>query len=272
MTDGPVADIHIVGLGMVSYAQITREVEQILKNAGSIYLLSNDSLVEEYCSEFDAEVIQLSDEYKEKERRVNIYERMAERVLKETHTTNSPVVLAVYGHPLFGVSPSKFVIERAQEQGLEVQIKPGISSLDCLYVDLHLDPLTNGVQIYEATDFLLREFSPNPDVPLFLLQIGLLETGLYSTTESSSNRFKRLESYLEQYYHSSHQIKLIKTATYPITAQEQISVKLNEFDSLADDVDMAHTLYVPPVRTRPIQNKQLAKKIDTEEYLNQITK
>jgi uncharacterized protein YabN with tetrapyrrole methylase and pyrophosphatase domain len=266
------SDVYVVGLGMVGYAQVTREAEGVLENAGSIYLLSDDSLVTEFCEGFDAEVVHLSEEYTENERRVAIYERMADRVLQRAESAAEPVVLAVYGHPLVGVSPTKFVIARAPERDVTVHVKPGISSLDSLYVDLEVDPLRNGMQVYEATDFLLREFDPTPDVPLFLLQIGLLETGLYSTAESAPGRFDRMKEYLLERYPASHELQLVKTATYPVADSEITTFELGEFGTVADDIDIAHTLYVPPVRTRPVRNEQLAKKIDTEEYLSTITK
>jgi len=256
---------------MVGYAQVTNEVEQILDLAGSIHLLNNNSLAREYCAEFDGKLVLLSKEYNEKEKRIETYERMAEIVMDRAQSSTDPVVLAVYGHPLMGVSPSKFILERSREQGLEVQVFPGISSLDCLYADLELDPLQNGLQIFEATDFLLRDFRPNPEIPLLLMQIGLLETGLYSTDRSSTDRFERLQRHLTQDYPSSHELKIIKTATYPITESEQIEFKLNEFGSVSDRVEAAHTLYVPPTRIREIQNESLAEKIDSEIHLDDIT-
>lgn len=240
-------DIYIVGLGMVEYAQVTREVENALERASEIYSVHDRRLVEEYLETFGADVVPVWSEYEKGRDRVEIYERIADRVLEGAKSNTEPVALAVYGHPFVAVSPSKRVVERAREAGLEVTVMPGISSLDNLYVDLELDPVTSGLQVFEATGFLAQETKPNPEVPLFLFQIGLLGIEQYSEPDPSAQQLDALGRHLSKYYSETHEARLVKTATYPISDPENRRIPLYEFESIADIVETAHTLFVPPV-------------------------
>lgn len=265
-------DIYVVGLGMVGYSQVTREVRNIFEKVGKIYTLHNQELVLDYCGKFTEDLVDLRKEYAEEEDRIEIYNRMADRILTDAQSSDKQIALAVYGHPLLAVAPSKFIIERADNYGLDISVRPGISSLDSLYVDLELDPVQNGLQVYEATDFVVREFEPNISVPLFLLQIGVFGTSLHSTAKSKPERFRLLKNYLTDYYPPNHSVKIIKTSMYPLVETEEMSVRLSNFEKIHKKVTVAHTLYVPPVEQKEAKNHELENKIKSTDHLDNITK
>ena len=67
--------------------------------------------------------------------------------------------LATYGHPWVYCYPTTLITRAAPLLGLHVEVFPGVSSFDTLLVDLGTDIALNGIQMYEATDLLLRQAS-----------------------------------------------------------------------------------------------------------------
>lgn len=265
-------DVFIIGTGMVGYRQLTREAEAALAKSDKVYLVHGQKSVEEYIrDEHSVDVIDLIEEYTPQEERSATYNRMAKRVLAGAEKTSGTICFALYGHPMVYVSPARIVAEQGAERGLNIEILPGISSMDCLYTDIHLDPASNGIQMFEATDLLLREFDLNPDVPVMIWQIGTVETVLYTQADSKPGRFTNIRNYLERFYPSDHIVSLLKTATYPITESERIDFELHKFEEMHNQIDPVHTLYIPPVNDKTVENSQLASQVQSREHLNDIT-
>ena len=259
---------------MVGYVQLTIEAQQSLDRSEVAYVVDAQKIVKDHIrDEYDVHVVDLTTEYTEKEDRRTTYELMARKVLDDAGTRDNPVALALYGHPMVFVSPSRMVAERARERGLDVEIKPGISAIDCVYADIEFDPARNGVHMFEATDLLLREWELNPDVPVMLWQIGAVETIRHTTGDSDPQRFERFKRYLRQFYPDDHTIQLLQTATYPIAESQRVEIPLAELETIASTIDAgAHILYIPPVRDRPIQNRELLDQVRSKEHIETITR
>ncbi|MFB6173943.1 MAG: SAM-dependent methyltransferase [Halobacteriales archaeon] len=265
-------DIYVVGTGMVGYRQLTREAEAALRKSERVYLVHYQTLVREYIEdELGTEVVALTEEYTVGENRANTYERMADRVLEGAAAADGPVSFALYGHPMVFVSPARWVREDGRERGFEVKVVPGVSSMDCLYADIGLDPAEHGLQMFEATDLLVREFELNPRVPAMVWQIGTVGTVLYSGADSSPERFTPLREYLQRFYPEDHTAYLLRTATYPITESEQIAFDLDEFEAIHDRVNAVQTLYLPPVEDKGVANEAMLDRLTSEEHLETIT-
>jgi uncharacterized protein YabN with tetrapyrrole methylase and pyrophosphatase domain len=269
-TDDTPVDIYIIGTGMVGYSQMTLEAQSVLEAAERIYLVHYQDTVYEYM-EKHAETVELTEEYTEGEPRQNTYDRMAERVLEGAEETDGPVVFALYGHPIVFVSPTRWICERAPDRGLEVEVLPGVSSMDCLYADIALDPASHGIQMFGATDLLLRDHEIQPNMPAMVWQIGSVETVLYNTADNKPERFTRIREYLQEHYPDNHTVYLLQTATYPITESKQIGFELDEFEEMSDEVNDIQTLYIPPVEKPEVDNEELYEKLVSAKHLETIT-
>jgi uncharacterized protein YabN with tetrapyrrole methylase and pyrophosphatase domain len=84
---------------------------------------------------------------REKQERLSKYNRIAAMVT-EAALDRPPVSFAIPGHPLVFVYPTQQILAVADQLGLRVKVVPGISSFDCMIVDLQLDPGSGGVQMY----------------------------------------------------------------------------------------------------------------------------
>jgi uncharacterized protein YabN with tetrapyrrole methylase and pyrophosphatase domain len=153
--------------------------------------------------------------------------------------------------------------------GLRVKIFPGISAMDCLFIDLKLDP-ARGLQIYEATDILLRRRPLQPDVPCLIWQIGAVESLLYSVATSRPERFSRIKNYLLEYYPSEHQVVAAYSSTFPLIPSLLTQFPLGEIEAYAQELHPGATLYIPPVGTHPIADHELLKELDRVSHLQKI--
>src|ERR1019366_5373545 len=84
------------------------------------------------------------------------------------------VCAALYGHPGVFVHAGHEAIRIAREEGHRARMLAAISSEDCLFADLGVDPGVTGCQSYEATNFLMRRRNIDVSVPLVLWQIGVI--------------------------------------------------------------------------------------------------
>lgn len=262
-------DVYIVGLGIVGYRQVTRETEQVLSLCSAIFFLHNESEVTGYLQNLCPKVVDLYTEYRIKKPRDSTYKAIAAKVIKEAKR-NPPVALAVYGHPLVYVKPSRILIDRCPDLGLRVKVLPGVSAMDCLYVDLKLDPSAKGIQMYEATDALLKQHPLQPDVPCILWQIGALETRLHLPYNSKPHRFKRIKEYLMKFYPPKHKLTIATTSTNLRSKSSLITFPLDEFEDMHKKIKRLATLYIPPVSQQSIKDHELDAIMDTKEYIASI--
>jgi hypothetical protein len=182
------------------------------------------------------------------------------------------VTFAIHGHPLIAVHPPFLVLELANALGVRVEVLPGISAIDTLLADLRIDPVVHGVQMYEATDLLLRRRPLHNDVPAIIWQIGTLETGLHSQRVSRPERFARFIAHLQQFYPPQHQVVAIYSSPHPLLPPAILRFALEDMGRYAEEIHAGFTLYVPPAGGRPVQDWDLAAKLYSVEHLRNLTR
>jgi len=266
-------DIYVVGTGMVGYSQLTREVESAFEESEEVYLLDTKGPINKHIqSEFEAVVYDLTEHYGDDKDRQKTYDEMASLVLDAADDAKKPVTFALYGHPMIFVNPSRQVIKKGESQGMNVEVMPGVSSLDTIFCDINFDPAANGLQTYEATDMLLREWELNPEVPAMIWQVSVVETTLHTDRDSVPGRFTRFKEYLQQFYPDDHTVHLLQTATFPIAESKNIPVDLEKFETKTEELNNGYyILYIPPVEKRDIRNESLAEQAQSRKHLHRIT-
>jgi uncharacterized protein YabN with tetrapyrrole methylase and pyrophosphatase domain len=256
----PPFDVAIVGLGIVGVHQITREVEETIRRCRRTFVVDAGFGVVPYLKSICAEVTSLLPFYELGKERLPTYRRMAAEVINAA-ITGSPVCFATYGHPLVYCYPSILIQRAAKLLNLRVEGFPGISSLDTLFMDLGFDAATDGLQMYETTDLLLRRRPIQNDVPCILWQVDAIAQPTYETARRSADQFSPLQNYLLEFYPPEHRITLVLSKTFPL--QESI-VETYRLRTLATDLErgpQAGNLYIPPVRRRPIADYKLLDKL-----------
>ena len=170
------------------------------------------------------------------------YERMAEAILEPVRA-GKRVCAAFYGHPGVFVLPSHAAIGRARAEGFEARMLPGVSAEDCLVADLGVDPARNGLQSYEAGDFLRRRPAIEPTTALVLWQIGVVGARKLSASFAAP-ALGELVGVLLEHYPAEHGVVVYEASSYPGVAPLIRELRLDELG--ADAVTAVSTLYVPP--------------------------
>ena len=264
-------DLYIAGLGVETVNQITREVEQAMRDSNEVLYLDAGAATRQHLSTLCPRATSLYEEsYREDRPRVNAYEHMAIRVI-EAALDHPPVTFAIHGHPLIAAHPPFLALELARSLELRVEVLPGISALDTIFADLRIDPVVHGVQMYEATDLLLRRRPLLNDVPAILWQIGPLETALHSQAVSRPERFTRFVEHLLRYYPARHEVAAIYCSPHAIVPPNVLRFAIEDMPQHAAEIHGGFTMYVPPSVGRPVADRMLAAQLYSVERLRKIT-
>jgi len=265
-------DIFIIGTGVIPGAHLTRETEAAIRSSNETLYVDKSFGIEDLLSSVGArKVTDLhAATYREGDNRLDAYRAMASLVINAA-LDHGPVTFALYGHPLVYALPPFMVIAAAEAVGLNVRVLAGISSLDTMLIDLRIDPCTQGVQMYEATDLLLRQRPLQSDVPCFIWQIGTVGSRIYSEQRSKPERFSDIKAYLERFYPLSHEMVAIYSPSIPLAPAILTRFTLDTIESVADELHQGVTVYIPPVEMRPVQSNETLTQMDDIESLLSLT-
>jgi len=238
----------IIGTGIKTTGQLTTEAIAWMENADSLLYVVGDPIAEAVMQRLNPKgAVSMGGYYEQGRSRLYAYNAMVEHILRCVRNGDTTVG-AFYGHPGVFAYPSHESIRRARKEGYEARMLPGISSEDCLFADLGVDPAVGGCQSYEATDFLLNDVAIDPSSQLVLWQIGTLGDWTYQTQHYDIRAMPLLVRKLSRFYPLSHEITVYEAPMFP-TAEPMIAkfplAWLSEFPITA-----AMTLYIPAARQR----------------------
>ncbi|HEV2834369.1 MAG TPA: SAM-dependent methyltransferase, partial [Pyrinomonadaceae bacterium] len=166
-------DIAVVGLGMTGTHQITREAEETIRRSRQTFVIDMAVSVLDYLKTLCPDVVDLRRAQKPGVHRRLTYRRMASIVI-DAAIEKPPVCFATYGHPKMYCHPTTLIQRAATVLGLKVVVLPGVSSLDTLLIDLNLDPGFDGLQVYDATDLVVRGRPLQNDVSCVIMQAPIV--------------------------------------------------------------------------------------------------
>lgn len=265
------ADIYIVGLGMGSADQVTREVDRVLQESEQVLFVDPSIGMQEYLSKRCSNVTDLSTLYQEGKNRLQTYKEMATVVI-EAAMSNPPVTLALYGHPTVFAYPPFIIRSVANQLGLKVKVLPGVSAMDCILAELMIDPANEGLQMFEASDLLMRRRRLSTDMQTLIWQVGSLETGLYSTMTNRPERFGRFLDYLLEYYPSYHEVTAVFCSSHPAVPSTIFTFFLKDLLAVAEELHGGYTLFLPPTHCAPVLDHSFAAKLESQAHLQEITR
>jgi len=268
--ENQIHDIYIVGLGILSTLQVTRETEQTLRLCKSVYFLHSESeTIQEYLNKLCPEVTDLHGFYSTNVGREHAYTKMVDVVVNAARK-DPPVALALYGNPMVFVTPTQSILEIASKENLKVKVLPGLSSFDCMLVDLGVDP-SQGTLIYEVNDMLLHRRKLLPDMHCFIWQVGGVESEIFTNAVNRPERFLRLKKYLLQFYPPDHEVQVITSAVNPIMSPKITRVSLSKLETEPIQMHAGSTMYIPPAHQPDWLDKEFLGLLTSKEHLKEIT-
>lgn len=241
-------DIYLLGSGIYSFHDITLLTQHILaEKCRTVYCLHDLPSLEKYLEKLAPHVQNLMPVYyREGRDRSDIYDDIVSHVLA-TPAEQRPAALLLHGHPLVYSTISQRLIAACAAGGLKLEIVPGVSSLDRMFVDLKLDIGEDGVQIYNAGGVLARDTVLNPAAGCFILQIGALTAAATRSATSRPEEISRLKNYLLKFYPPEHRASVVESAVEIGFESRVTEIELGRLDELDAAFNYNASLYLPPV-------------------------
>jgi uncharacterized protein YabN with tetrapyrrole methylase and pyrophosphatase domain len=253
-------DVAIVGLGITGVHQLTREGEETIRRCAHTFVADSAPGVVDHVRTLCPRVTDLTDRFLPGVHRVEIYRGIASEIVVAALEA-PPVCFATYGHPKMYSYPTVLVQRAAAILDVRVSVLPGISFLDALLVDLDLDPGFDGLQLYEATDLLVRRRPLQPDVACVIAQAPVVgEPGNREASYNAPN-IVRLKDYLLTFYPPDHQVVALVSKPHPLLAPIRLTTRLSELATVLTSGPQSGTLYIPPVERRTIADTELADRM-----------
>lgn len=249
-------DIAIVGTGIVGSHQLTREAEEVIRRCRRTFVIESGYGIPAYLATLCPEVTELASLYEPGLNRLPTYRRMAAAVVSAA-AKESPVCLATYGHPWIYCYPTTLITRAAPLLGLHVEVFPGVSSFDTLLVDVGVDIAHHGVQMYEATDLLLRHRPLQNDVACVIWQPTVVGDPTHHEGSYPADQFGTLQEYLLRFYPATHQVMIVTTKTHPMTRSVLQRLRLGELSAELAKSPRVGTLYIPPLHERAVADEKL---------------
>ena len=85
-------------------------------------------------------------------------------------------------------------------------------------------------------------------------------------------RFARLIAHLRQFYPARHEVVAIHCSPHPIVPATILRFALEDMGEHAAEIHAGFTLYVPPVGTRAVLDRELVGKLYSVEHLRSVTR
>ena len=241
----PTGSLACVGIGITLGSHISPLARSHIETAEVVFAAVSDGLVELWLKEMHPDVRSLQPLYAEGKPRMQTYRQMVEAMMAEVRA-GKRVCGVFYGHPgVFAWAPHR-AIKVAREEGYRAHMEPGISSEDCLYADLGIDPGKVGCQHFDTTQFMLFRRNVDPSAWLILWQVGLAgeQTGRRFATGPAYRQV--LVDVLLRHYPADHEVTVYRAATLPLQVPRMERVELAALPQT--DLNMSDTLAVPPCR------------------------
>ncbi|MGB7146002.1 MAG: SAM-dependent methyltransferase [Mycobacterium sp.] len=255
-------DVGIVGTGIVGTHQLTREAEAVIRRCNKTFVIASGYGIADYLATLSPQVTELGFLYEPGRNRLPTYHKMAAEVVSAA-VSNPPVCLATYGHPWVYCYPTTLITQAAPLLGLRVEIFPGISAFDTLLVDLGMDIAFNGIQMYEATDVLIRRRPIQNDVACVIWQPTVAGDPTCPSAPYPAEQFMPLQQYLLGFYPADHEAALVTTKTYPLMRSVVKHLPLGELATELAGVPGVGTLYIPALTQRGIADSDLMEVMTT---------
>ena len=248
---GP-GSLVVVGTGLKAALHLTPEAREEITRADRVFYLVSDPLSERWIKMLRPTAKSLVPCFVPGGPRMAAYQRMIRRILAPVRSGHR-VCAAFYGHPGVAVLPSHEAIRRARKEGFDAEMLPGVSSEDCLFSELGIDPLRSGCQSYEATDFLVYRRRFDPSSALLLWQVGVVGTLDYRRRPTRSG-LRVLAQRLARVYGGQHEAVLYEASLFPVIPSTIRSTTIEKLPTAG--VTGGMTLFIPP-RPRPPDRQML---------------
>ena len=245
--------LTIVGTGIQAITQVAPEARFCIEQADKVLYFQSEPVSANWIRTLNPTAESLGRLYGTKKRRKLTYLEAVDQILHFVRK-GLDVCVAFYGHPAVFCFPGHEAMRRARRGGFPARMLPAISSLDCLFADVGIDPGREGCQSFEASDFLLHSRKFDNTSPLILLQVAVIGESALPLRPCNREGVKILTRELRKHYPANHKVVVYEAAQFVVSKPHIVKVSLSALPRAY--MTPATTLYVPP-RSQPAANPRM---------------
>jgi hypothetical protein len=236
----------VAGTGIASVAHLTLETVAAVEQGEVVFYLVIDQLTMNWILGRCPTARPLYHHYQPGRNRRAGYEGMVEEILVELRAGRTVTAL-FYGHPGVLAYPGHRAIARARAEGFFARMLPGISADACLIAELGIDPATDGLQAFEATQLLRADNTPDIRTPMILWQAGVVgDTDFATGAAYVRSGFDALRDRLSALYGPDHRLCLYEASEFSALASSILWRTVAELRR--EDLSPMCTLFIPARR------------------------
>lgn len=237
----------VVGSGIKSISHLTEETKRVIQSADKVLYLINEDNLKQWIQRETKNSESLDSIYFSSEKRIEAYQALTTHIIEE-YKKVSILCVVFYGHPTVFADSALNAVRQIKQDNGEAIILPAVSSQDCLFSDLEIDPGDQGCFSIEATELVLFERCIDIHAHLILCQVA----NFGRTDGKKTSSLSILKDYLSGYYPADYSICLYEAPSLPTYPPRIEWIQLRNLELSA--ISSITTVYIPP-----IEKRQLAK-------------
>jgi hypothetical protein len=243
---GKTGRLTMVGTGITAVAHLSLEAIGHIKCADVIFYHVNSGVTASRIRQLNPNAVDVYAYYGEGKRRRITYIQIAELMLREVRR-GLRVAGVFHGHPGLFVWAARRALAIADMEGYETRLLPGISSIDCLFADLRIDPGIFGCQILKAGLLIRNSVTLATDGHVILVQIGSVGDRTFSFSGYKATKFEVLFEKLSSIYGEDQEAVYYEAPIFPGLPPIIRTHTLRAYQNpgLQDEIGTA-LLYLPP--------------------------
>ncbi|WP_412755549.1 SAM-dependent methyltransferase [Legionella longbeachae] len=240
----------VVGSGIKSISHLTEETKRVIQSADKVLYLINEDNLKQWIQREAKNSESLDSIYFSNEKRIEAYQAITAYIIEEYKKT-SILCVVFYGHPTVFADSALNAVRQIKKDGGEAIILPAVSTQDCLFSDLEIDPGDQGCFSIEATELVLFERRIDAHAHLILWQVA----NFGRTDGKKTENLSILKDYLSDYYPVDYSICLYEAPSLPTFSPRIEWIPLCHIDQSV--ISSITTVYIPPLEKKAISNKYL---------------
>jgi precorrin-6B methylase 1 len=241
--EGVSGSLTIVGSGIRPGLHVTQEAKVRIQHADLVLYLLAEVAPTTWITALNPRAESLDPIYEAGRPHEEVYEALVAAMLEQVRM-GLHVCVVTYGNPAVFDQSSHEAVRRARAEGFRATILPGVSALDCLFVDLAFDPGKDGLQCFDATDFLELAKKPDVTVPLVLWQVSVIGDTVTSVRVNRDG-LRSLAERLAELYGRAHEVTVYEATPFPVG--HPLVERCTVAELPAAGVTGLSTLFVPPL-------------------------
>lgn len=150
--------ILIGGMGTASIEHMTLKTHQAILAAQKVYMRTAVHKSADEILKMRPDAISFDEIYKISENFEEVYEKISNQVIAASYEND--IIYLVPGSPVFAESTVRLIVQKAEQNNIDVEILPAVSFADAIFSSMKADA-AHAVKLLDALDLKIDDFDKN---------------------------------------------------------------------------------------------------------------